>query len=364
MPVRHVRAGETPVVPDGTDDESETTPADYVPSTMLTALLLDVGDVLTEVPWKSLERLGELTGRRVSHHGALKPESDPDWQRYLDGDLALTDYWCVVAEAAGLGNDWRALFRKFRDIDEGTFNREARTFIADVQRAGRKVGVLSNDMYSINGPDWVALQPDFANLDVVIDAPTHAGVRKPDPKAFLVAAERLGVGPDEVVFLDDLLVNVEGARAVGMTGVLVDPINKQLAYDRAMWLLGVRPLSVEEALVAKAEALYQAEDLDGIMHLFHPEATVYWNGVKEATGLAEIRAFHVDRLRTGQGERRNYRLRKTLRAAQHDTIAVEWTSRYTTPAGVGVQSKAGEFWTMRSGRLLEWHAYNHKMETP
>jgi putative hydrolase of the HAD superfamily len=332
-------------------------------STMLTTLLLDVGDVLTEISWQSLERLGTRAGCTFPFRGALHPESDVAWQRFLNGEISQTDYWTMVAEAVGLGPDWRALFREFRDIDGGMINAEAVRFITDVRAAGRRVGVLSNDMYSINGPEWVASQPEFANIDVIVDAPTHAGVRKPHPQAFTVAAERLGVPTDEIVFLDDLVENVEGARAVGMTALLVDPINKALAYDRACALLGVRPATPEEALVAKVEALYQAEDLDAIMRLFHPEIVVYWNGAKVATGLDETRAFHIDRLRTGQGERLDYRLRKTLRAAQHDTITVEWSSRYRTASGEQIESRAGEFWTMRNGRLIEWHAYNHRTQT-
>jgi putative hydrolase of the HAD superfamily len=324
---------------------------------MLTALLLDIGDVLTEIPWNSLKPLRERTGLPIAFEGALDPESDPTWQSYLDGAVSMTEYWDIVSDASGLGRDWRVLFRAFRDIDEGSFNEQARTMIAEMKHAGRKVGILSNDLISINGVDWVAANPDFAGLDAVVDAPTHAGARKPDPQAFLVAAQRLGVRPDEVVFLDDLMANIDGARAVGMTGVLVDPINKELAYDRAKALLGVRPANEAEALVARTEAAYQAEDLDAIMHLFHPEAIVYWNGQRVAVGLDEIRKFHTTKLRIGTGERTNYRLRKSLRAAQDDTLSVEWASRYTAADGTEVTSHAGEFWTMRSGRLIEWRAY-------
>ena len=34
-----------------------------------------------------------------------------------------------------------------------------------------------------------------------------------------MALERLGIKPDEAVFVDDLLENVEAARALGMCGV-------------------------------------------------------------------------------------------------------------------------------------------------
>jgi epoxide hydrolase-like predicted phosphatase len=45
------------------------------------------------------------------------------------------------------------------------------------------------------------------------------GVMKPDPPIYLLAIERLGVQPKSVVFIDDFLQNIEGARAVGMHGI-------------------------------------------------------------------------------------------------------------------------------------------------
>jgi epoxide hydrolase-like predicted phosphatase len=45
------------------------------------------------------------------------------------------------------------------------------------------------------------------------------GVMKPDARYFQRLFDRYGLRPDEVVFVDDVLANVEGARAVGMRGV-------------------------------------------------------------------------------------------------------------------------------------------------
>jgi len=42
----------------------------------------------------------------------------------------------------------------------------------------------------------------------------------PEPEIYLLAARRLGLAPDECVFVDDMLANVEGAREVGMVGML------------------------------------------------------------------------------------------------------------------------------------------------
>ena len=43
---------------------------------------------------------------------------------------------------------------------------------------------------------------------------------KPDPAIYLYAAKNLGIKPEETLFVDDVLANVEGARKVGMEGYL------------------------------------------------------------------------------------------------------------------------------------------------
>jgi putative hydrolase of the HAD superfamily len=54
--------------------------------------------------------------------------------------------------------------------------------------------------------------------DIVISG--EVGMRKPEPEIFLLAARRLELKPEECVFVDDLELNVDGARAVGMTAIL------------------------------------------------------------------------------------------------------------------------------------------------
>jgi epoxide hydrolase-like predicted phosphatase len=48
----------------------------------------------------------------------------------------------------------------------------------------------------------------------------HVGMRKPDPEIYLYSAKLLDVAPADCVFVDDFSLNVEGAEAVGMAGVL------------------------------------------------------------------------------------------------------------------------------------------------
>jgi HAD superfamily hydrolase (TIGR01509 family) len=48
----------------------------------------------------------------------------------------------------------------------------------------------------------------------------EVGLNKPEPEIFRLGAERLGVAPEDCVFVDDLRENCAGAEAVGMTAIL------------------------------------------------------------------------------------------------------------------------------------------------
>lgn len=83
--------------------------------------------------------------------------------------------------------------------------------VRTARAAGLRTGLLSN-AGGCGRPEW----PDLFDTVVLSGI---AGVAKPDPEAFLLVAERLGVAPERCVFVDDLRRNVLGAAAVGMTGV-------------------------------------------------------------------------------------------------------------------------------------------------
>ena len=60
-------------------------------------------------------------------------------------------------------------------------------------------------------------------FDEIVES-SVVGVRKPEPRFYEIACERLGVAPAECVFLDDLGINLKPARAMGMTTIkVVDP---------------------------------------------------------------------------------------------------------------------------------------------
>jgi putative hydrolase of the HAD superfamily len=69
----------------------------------------------------------------------------------------------------------------------------------------------------------IEFQKVMEMFDYVIES-SKVGVRKPDPRFYKMACEIVKVDPEQVVFLDDLGVNLKPARAMGMTTIKVtDP---------------------------------------------------------------------------------------------------------------------------------------------
>jgi putative hydrolase of the HAD superfamily len=60
------------------------------------------------------------------------------------------------------------------------------------------------------------------------------GIAKPEPAIYLRTCERLGVGPDETVFVDDTQACVAAARELGMRGVRFETAAQALAEVDAL----------------------------------------------------------------------------------------------------------------------------------
>jgi putative hydrolase of the HAD superfamily len=90
-----------------------------------------------------------------------------------------------------------------------------------------KTGCITNNVIHANGPSMAA-NPDFAArvaafmelFDVIIES-SKTGIRKPDPRIYLMMCERLGVPPQSCVYLDDLGINCKPAAQLGMTAIKV-----------------------------------------------------------------------------------------------------------------------------------------------
>ncbi|MEI6887088.1 MAG: HAD-IA family hydrolase [bacterium] len=55
-------------------------------------------------------------------------------------------------------------------------------------------------------------------FDIFVNS-TEVGIRKPDPKIYLLSANKLGVLPSECIYIDDVIENVKVASSLGMISI-------------------------------------------------------------------------------------------------------------------------------------------------
>ena len=90
-----------------------------------------------------------------------------------------------------------------------------------------KVGCITNNMAQGQGPGMAVSSAGASRagaimglFDAIIES-SKAGVRKPDPRIYLMMCELLEVEAGACVYLDDLGVNCKPAAALGMTAIKV-----------------------------------------------------------------------------------------------------------------------------------------------
>lgn len=183
---------------------------------MIQAIIFDFGRVISAQKPASLfrgyeEELGLSPGtlNRVMF-------GSPAWQEVLVGRKTSDAYWREIGPRVGLHTpEAVAAFRRRYHEDEAI---NAGVLDAIRRLHGRyKLAVLSTAPAGLKR--WLA---DWDLLDYFdeVFCSAEEGVAKPDPAAFQRVLERLGVAPQEAIFIDDSIGHVEAARALGLHGVL------------------------------------------------------------------------------------------------------------------------------------------------
>jgi putative hydrolase of the HAD superfamily len=210
------------------------------------ALLLDFGSVIQKSFFETrreFETLLELPNGALTWTGPFDSASDELWRQMLAGQISERDYWNTRARDTGelVGETWsiQNLCRAHNRLPQTTsLRRETLALIADVKKAGLKFGILSNELELFHGPGWLQTMPFADDVDAVVDA-TLTQILKPDPRAYQLALQRLGLAADQVVFIDDQPRNVEGGRATGIRSLHLDVTKPGECLAEARALLGV-----------------------------------------------------------------------------------------------------------------------------
>jgi putative hydrolase of the HAD superfamily len=191
-------------------------------------VIFDFGGVITSSPFDAFNRLEAERGLPNDFIRSVNAinRDDNAWAKFERAEIDADGFDAAfAAEAAALGHELDGapvIACLAGDI------RPAMVAALDMLKAkGFGLGCITNNVKAGRGAAMArsadkALQIEniMARFDHVIES-SKAGVRKPDPRIYLMMCEALGVEPAQCIYLDDLGINCKPAATLGMHAIKV-----------------------------------------------------------------------------------------------------------------------------------------------
>jgi putative hydrolase of the HAD superfamily len=178
------------------------------------AVVFDYGKVISLAPAASvMENIAALAGLSVPVMDALVWKYRSDYDR---GSVTVEEYYRRLLKAGGVQVDGETI-GKMAELDTGGWthiNGETVRLMEEIKTSGIKLGILSN-----MPRDFLALArssfPVFGLPDAGVFS-CEQGAVKPEAAIYRALIEALDCRAREIVFFDDMPVNVEGALQAGI----------------------------------------------------------------------------------------------------------------------------------------------------
>ncbi len=182
-------------------------------------MIFDLGGVVLGSPLHAIARFEKERGIPDGFVNRLVVETAPDgaWSRLERGELSIEEFYRDFdAECVARGHLLPAADMMEAIHTSSGPRPEMLKALERLREYGLTTAALTNNWKS-DGQDRHGLRPYF---DVFIES-SVVGLRKPDPRIYELALERIGVTAEEAVFLDDIGGNLKTARAMGITTIKV-----------------------------------------------------------------------------------------------------------------------------------------------
>ena len=199
------------------------------------AVIWDFGGVFTTSPFEAFNRYEASKGIPLDHIrtvNATNPHENA-WALFERSEIDAAGFDRMFAAES------RALGQAVRGADvlpllSGDV-RPAMTAALKACKQKFKVGCITNNVMTGTGAGMASSTEKAAQVaeimglfDAVIES-SKVGVRKPDPRIYLMMCELLAVEPAACVYLDDLGINCKPAAALGMAAIRVSSGEQALA---------------------------------------------------------------------------------------------------------------------------------------
>ncbi|UPT87299.1 HAD-IA family hydrolase [Bradyrhizobium barranii subsp. apii] len=188
------------------------------------AVIFDFGGVLTSSPFEAFARYETERGlpidiiRRTNAANHLENA----WAKFERAEVDIDTFDKLFAEESrALGAEVRG--RDVLPLLQGDLRPEMVEALKRI-KAQFKTGCITNNLPANAIGSMTGRSLYIAEVMVLFDHVIESakiGLRKPDPRIYMMMVETLKVDPKNCVYLDDLGVNLKPAREMGMTTIKV-----------------------------------------------------------------------------------------------------------------------------------------------
>ncbi|THD74253.1 MAG: HAD family hydrolase [Phenylobacterium sp.] len=200
------------------------------------AVIWDFGGVFTSSPFEAFNRLEAEKGLPkdfIRTVNATNPH-DNAWALFERNEIDVAGFdQLFLEESTALGHPIGG--REVLPRLSGELRPRMVAALKACKAAGFKVGCITNNVVSEHSPGQDGAQRAAGAMgqvmplfDSIIES-SKAGVRKPDPRIYLMMCDLLGVAPEACVYLDDLGINCKPAAGLGMKAIKVVDVDQTLA---------------------------------------------------------------------------------------------------------------------------------------
>jgi putative hydrolase of the HAD superfamily len=184
-------------------------------STSVKVILFDYGGVLAEEGFREgLMAIACANG--LLPQGFFEMATAAVYESgYVVGTADEHSYWDLLRQRSGIEQSDAALRKEI--LERFILRSWMLEIVCGLRQRGYFVGILSDQTQWLDELD--ARDHFFAEFNVVFNS-YHLGRGKKDPQVFDEVAERLGVLPSEILFIDDNDGHIERAKSRGLQTIL------------------------------------------------------------------------------------------------------------------------------------------------
>lgn len=198
---------------------------------MIKAVFWDFGGVITSSPFESFNKFEKMNNLPINFLRSVNA-TNPDrnaWAKLERNEISLNEFdGLFETESKSLGHPVKG--KEVISLLKGEIRPEMLEALKRI-KGNLLQACLTNNIQSMNEEGFegnvsaAGKHEEVMNMFDFVFESSKENVRKPDPEFYLRACDRGNVNPKEVVFLDDLGINLKPAKALGMFTIkVINPI--------------------------------------------------------------------------------------------------------------------------------------------